>query len=430
MTQKKYLAMGMVAGFTISIAGLSFALKDDTTVEIITSKEAEAIMLEQVKGGKLVSIEYDNQLNTYKYDGSLILGNYEYEIDVDAKTGEVIKNKKELIDKDDSVVSTIEPETATSETTTSQNTKVTYITEAKAKEIMKTKVGNATLVSFVFDKAENEYEADYRSGNIDYDITVDAITGKVKEFTKDTENDNTAPTTKPETTKPSTTYISEAKAKEIMKTKVGNATLVSFILDKVENEYEADYRSGNIDYDITVDAITGKIKEFSKDVEEEYVAPTPKPETTKPSTTYISEARAKEIMKAKVGNATLVNFVFDKEDKEYEGDYRSGNIEYDITVDAVTGVVKEFSKDVENEYVAPTTPQQPSTSTGYISESKARSIMLGKVSGATIVSFEFDREDNEYSGEMVKGNIEYDISVNAKTGAIIEFESDSVEYDD
>ena len=52
--------------------------------------------------------------------------------------------------------------------------------------------------------------------------------------------------------------------------------------------------------------------------------------------------------------------------------------------------------------------------------------MLKKVPGAKIVSFEFDKDKTpEYEGELRKGKYEYEITVNAITGKITEFEVDN-----
>ena len=58
--------------------------------------------------------------------------------------------------------------------------------------------------------------------------------------------------------------------------------------------------------------------------------------------------------------------------------------------------------------------------------------MLSKVPGATIRSFHFDNDSTpEYEAELVKGGYEYDISVDARTGAIREFSKDRIDgYDD
>lgn len=50
--------------------------------------------------------------------------------------------------------------------------------------------------------------------------------------------------------------------------------------------------------------------------------------------------------------------------------------------------------------------------------------MLDKVPGGKIVKFKYDEDDKEYEGEIIKGKIEYEITINAITGKILEFEID------
>ena len=80
----------------------------------------------------------------------------------------------------------------------------------------------------------------------------------------------------------------------------------------------------------------------------------------------------------------------------------------------------------------PTNNNGSTTNRTYIGESKARSIMLSNVPGATIRGFHFDNDSTpEYEAELIKDGYEYDISVNALTGEIIEFSKERIEpYDD
>ena len=70
-----------------------------------------------------------------------------------------------------------------------------------------------------------------------------------------------------------------------------------------------------------------------------------------------------------------------------------------------------------------------SSAASVITVDEAKAIMQEKVPGATVIKIELDNDDGilVYEGELVKGNMEYDIDVNANTGKIISFES---EYDD
>ena len=116
--------------------------------------------------------------------------------------------------------------------------------------------------------------------------------------------------------------------------------------------------------------------------------------------------------------------------------------------DKVEKVIREFNKErIYNNTTTNTTTNNntnvnsgassnkvntTTTSKTYIGEAKAKSIMLSKVPGATIRSFHFDGDSTpEYEAELVKDGYEYDISVNALTGAIREFSKERIEaYDD
>ncbi|MDZ4910549.1 hypothetical protein GNF68_16285, partial [Clostridium perfringens] len=125
----------------------------------------------------------------------------------------------------------------------------------------------------------------------------------------------------------SSKYIGEAKAKEIMLKNVPGAEIVKFKLDKDDTaEYEGELRKGNYEYEISVNAKSGKITEFEKEKVKTY------------SNKLIGETKAKEIMLKKVPGAKIVKFELDNDKTpEYEGELRKGNYEYEISVNAITG---------------------------------------------------------------------------------------------
>lgn len=68
-----------------------------------------------------------------------------------------------------------------------------------------------------------------------------------------------------------------------------------------------------------------------------------------------------------------------------------------------------------------------------ISEATAKQIALSSVPGATaanIYKFKLDFDDGrwEYEGEIRYGTMEYDFTIDANTGAIIEWDMESI-YD-
>ena len=205
------LAVGIIVGFAVSLAGLSFAsnMKDET--KIISEEKAKRIMLNEVPEAKLVEFSYDEDELVPKYDGTLMTDDAEYEIDVDAVSGKIIKFEKEeifIIDDNtsNSTEGNINNNTNTGDNTNNStsnnisdgnsnnnstvsgnsNSSSTYIGEQKAKQIMLNKVPGATIVNFNFDRDETpEYEGELRKDNMEYDISVDAKTGEIKEFSKE-----------------------------------------------------------------------------------------------------------------------------------------------------------------------------------------------------------------------------------------------------
>ena len=281
MKLKQYLTLGigMIAGFGLSLAGLSYASKNGSNnVNLITSEKAKTIMLDKVPGATITEFSYDGDDKIPKYDGTLIKDNYEYEVDVNAETGEVIKFEKEKVSISN---------------TNNQNTS-NLITEEKARTIMLDKVPGATITEFSYDKDDSvpKYEGTLVKDNYEYEIDVNAKTGEVTKFEKekiDTSNNssnsstnNQQSTTKPDSTQnnvsnntstntQSSSYIGEAKAKSIILSKVPGATINKFYLDNDETpEYEAELVKGDMEYEISIDAKTGSIKEFSKEHIDKY----------------------------------------------------------------------------------------------------------------------------------------------------------------
>ena len=301
MKLKQYLTLGigMVAGFGLSLAGLSHASKNESNhSNLITSEKAKTIMTNKVPGATILEFSYDGDDRVPKYDGTLIKDNYEYEIDVNAKTGEVIKFEKEKVF-----------------TPNSNNTNINnLITSEKAKSIMMGKVPGATIIEFSYDGDDRipKYDGTLKKDNYKYEIDVNAKTGEVIKFEKEkifipnnssnsnvsnTSSTNNQPinnqqsTTKPNSTQnninkvstnttnnnntstntQSNSYIGDAKAKSIMLSKVPGATIRGFHLDYDRTpEYEAELIKGDFEYEISIDARTGAIREFSKERIEKY----------------------------------------------------------------------------------------------------------------------------------------------------------------
>ena len=193
MKAKQYLTLGLgiVAGFGISVVGVSYASQNlVSNVKQVTPEVAKSIMLNKVPGANILEFSYDGDDKTPKYDGTLIKDNYEYEVDVNAKTGQIIKFEKEAIFTPNSNGNANNASANTQQSTTQNNnastTRKDYIGESKAKSIMLNKVPGATISKFYLDNdATPEYDGELIKGDYEYDISVDAVTGEIREFSKE-----------------------------------------------------------------------------------------------------------------------------------------------------------------------------------------------------------------------------------------------------
>ena len=242
MNAKQYLTLGLglVAGFGISVAGVSYASQNlVSNVKQVTPEVAKSIMLNKVPGANILEFSYDGDDKTPKYDGTLIKDNYEYEVDVNAKTGQIIKFEKEAVFVANNG-SANNASTNNQQATTQQNASINSNTNANS---------NVTTNKNT-------------STNVNNNITTNKNTSA---------NVNSNATTNKNTSTTNKTYIGEAKAKSIMLSKVPGATIRSFHFDIDSTpEYEAELVKDGYEYDISVNALTGAIREFSKERIEAY----------------------------------------------------------------------------------------------------------------------------------------------------------------
>lgn len=189
---------------------------------------------------------------------------------------------------------------------------------------------------------------------------------------------------------------------------------------------------------------TTSVPETSKPVLSTTAPSTTKaPATTKAQQSYrISSAEAKKIALSDAGisasKATFKKVKLEKDDGiyEYEIEFFANSKEYDYTINALTGKILE--KDIDLAFEPTTkesTTQAPSTTapkptSGFISIGKAKAIALSHAglseSEVTFKKVKLDRDDGvfEYEVEFQKGIFEYEYSINAKDGSIIDFEKE------
>ncbi len=211
--------------------------------------------------------------------------------------------------------------------------------------------------------------------------------------------------------------ISAAQAKAIALKKVPGATVTSIELDNERGRaiYDIDLILNQYEYDLKLDATTGSGISVRKELRDNASNPA--------TSNVISVAQAKSIALKKIPGATITKIELDYENGRaiYDIDLILNQYEYDLKLDAKTGSGISVKKELRDGYQnVGSNPQ----STGFISREQAKSAVLKKLPGATVVKVELDREDGVYEIELRKGNVEYDAEINARTGQILFIEVD------
>ncbi len=158
----------------------------NTSDNLISKQEAKEIALNHaglkesdVKG---YSIELDKEINSIKYEISFYSGNSEYEYEINAKSGKVIKSEKET-------KRVTKPQTAPE--TTTANTSDNLISKQEAKEIALNHAGlkeaDIKGYSIELDRETNsiKYEISFYSGAFEYEYELNATNGKILQSEKE-----------------------------------------------------------------------------------------------------------------------------------------------------------------------------------------------------------------------------------------------------
>ena len=247
-------------------------------------------------------------------------------------------------------------------------------------------------------------------------------------------------------------YITKSKAKAIALQHAGlKESEVKFVngyisYDDGKAEYEIEFWKDNKEYDYEIDAITGDILSYDYDIES-YSIPSKKeqinsnpyiPQEKKDLinsklNNYITKSKAKTIALEHAGlKESEVKFVngyinYDDGRAEYKIEFWKDNKEYDYEIDAITGEILSYDYDIES-YVIPSAQEATSK---YITESKAKAIALQhaglKESEIRIKKVKFDYDDGraEYEIEFRKGQTEYEYTIDAVKGTVLEFDIDN-----
>ena len=182
-----------------------------------------------------------------------------------------------------------------------------------------------------------EYEVEFRAGSWKYEVDVDAATGTVTSYDRDWKGSRYT-----QTSADIGAEQAQAAALAHAGVKTADTLFLQYEPDYADGlrVYEVEFFAGGREYDYEISAADGSVLSFDYDIEE-YAA-------SGSGTEYLTAEEAKQIVEQTAGTTGVyTEFKMDTDDGRvlYEGELRSGRMEYEFEIDAVTGAVLDWDVD-------------------------------------------------------------------------------------
>lgn len=324
---------------------------------------------------------------------------------------------------------------------------------------------------FGFEMGQFVYEVEFNADGMEYDYLIKSSDGTVLKKEAKVEKDNEKvskpdsgkpvekktvadkPVKKPNNAPDKAISLEDAKNKALADAGVA-ATAAKFTKQKADYDdgvkvFDIEFIVDGIEYEYEINAATGAIRDKSVEViggQNNRPVATKKPiaveQTTKKnqpanssSGKVIGEQAAKNKALADAGvSASDVKFITARLDLDggvrvYDVEFRTATHEYEYEINAATGAIRD--KSVESFVSATKGDSQPSNGS-HIGVDRAKEIAAAKagvsVNEVVFRKAKLERDDGMtvYEIEFVKDRAEYEFTINAVTGAILESDVDRV----
>lgn len=301
-------------------------------------EKAKEIAIAKAGGGDVVSIELDVDDGVMVYEGELIYNNVEYDFDINALDGTILKWEEDRngVNIDTSNV----------------------IGEARVKEIILAKAPGAEITKLVLDEDDGilYYEGYARVDGKLYEFEVKADDGVIRKWELESDNSGNnnsgsgststpKPTATPKPTTAPSTAISMDDARALVLEKVPGATIVKIEQDYDDGRkiYEGEAYKGSTEYDFEIDAATGKFIKWEQDWDDDHHDDDHHNNTSG----LISAEKAEQAVLNKLPGATIRSMELDEDDGYYcyEGEAYKNGVEYEFVIDAYSGKILEWEQE-------------------------------------------------------------------------------------
>lgn len=189
--KSKWMAVPIVTGALVLgsiaiVAGANEKL-DNASVNgnkkdnILTNEEITEKALTEVDG-TVTEVELERELTRTIYEVEIVKDGFEYDLDMDAVTGKVLKNDKSTDDDD--------KDDLDDNSSKIDSSKVAITREVAIETALKEASGTVTDIELESDDAQVFYEIEVEDGTKEVDVKIDATTGAVLKVDKDDDDED------------------------------------------------------------------------------------------------------------------------------------------------------------------------------------------------------------------------------------------------
>ena len=428
---------------------------DYTSNGYIGLDKAKELVLAQLGLDEAQFTEKDYELDDGVYELEFTSNGTEYDFEVDAVTGKIMKADYENNDDWGSA--------GTTETSSSQGT--TDIGVEKAKEIALTQAGIKASDVTVWEKAKrdgNAYDIEFKANGKEYDYEIHATSGKVLEYDHEwdddayTGNNNTSnnngnnnSNNNNNTNNNTSSDIGVEKAKQIALSHAGVSASQVTRWEKAKrdgNAYDIEFKANGKEYDYEIHATSGKVLEYDHEWDDDAYTGNNNTSnnngnnnsnnnnnTNNNTSSDIGVEKAKQIALSHAGVSASQVTRWEKakrDDNVYDIEFRANGMEYDYEIHATSGKVVEYNQEKDDDYYEGNGSGNSNNQGGKISADQAKEIALSHagVSAGQVTRWEkVELDDGAYEVEFKANGMEYSFEIQASSGKVLEYD---VEWDD
>ena len=414
-----------VEAHKLSSSAMTVDQDDYTSNGYIGLEKAKELVLAQLGLDEAQFTEKEYELDDGVYELEFTANGIEYDFEVDAITGKIMKADYENNDDWDN--------------TTSSGTAIGV---EKAKEIALSEAGVKASEVTRWEKAELDdgaYDIEFKANGKEYDFEIHATSGKVLEYdhewdddaqagTSNSGNTNNSNSSSNSSTSSSTSSgkIGVEKAKEIALAQAGVKASEVTRWEKAELDdgaYDIEFKANGKEYDFEIHATSGKVLEYDHEWDDDAYKGT---STSNSSTSSrIGLEKAKEIALSQAGVKASEVTRWEKaelDDGAYDIEFKANGVEYSFEIHATSGKVLEYDRERDDDYYE---NNSSNSQNSVIGAEKAKEIALSHagVSSSKVTHWEkVELDDGTYEVEFKAGGMEYSFEIHATSGKVLEYD--------